>query len=206
MNLLKSYCKHLYCLLPPVENGLCGYHLTDPPEDESHYSVYRITLANGQAFVEATEGRIVDRIKEHSRTENSPIGQGIKPGSVWRGECLDTGLSREQALSLVSKEQARIERQIKRPTGRSRTNNLKLVSIRIKEPLLGLIEKATGNSTDSRNQVIGKVLEQYFTGQLVRADDAPLDYSNSIDFDAPMIRRPLPHLEGDFNGTNRPAR
>ena len=205
MNLLKSYCKNLYCLLPPVENGFCGYHLTNPPEDESHYSVYRIILANGQAFVEATEGRIVDRIKEHSRTKNSAIGQGLKPGSVWRGECLDTGLSRQQALSLVSKEQARIERQIKRPVGRPRTSNLKLLSIKIPEPLLALIEKATGNSLDSRNQVIEKVLEQYFTGQLVRADDTPLDYSNSIDFDAPMVRRALPRLEGDFDGINRPA-
>ena len=43
------------------ESGLCGYHLTDPPEDESHYSVYRITLEDGRAFVEATEGRIADR-------------------------------------------------------------------------------------------------------------------------------------------------
>ncbi len=190
MDILRSYCKHLYCLLPPVENGFCGYHLTDPPEDESHYSVYRITLANGQTFVEATEGRIADRIKEHSRTKNSLIGQGLKPGSVWRGECLDTGLSREQALSLVKKEQARSD-PIK-PVVRSKTNNLKLVSIRIKEPLLALIEKATGNSTDSRNQVIGKVLDQYFRGELIRADDTPLDYLDSIDFDAPMIRRPLP--------------
>ena len=192
MDILKSYCKHLYCLLPPVEKGLCGYHLTDPPEDESHYSVYRITLANGQTFVEATEGRIADRIKEHSCDKNSPIGQGIKPGSVWRGECLDTGLSRQQALSLVSKEQACLDAQIKRPVGRPRTSNLKLLSIKIPEPLLALIEKATGNSLDSRNQVIRKVLEQYFTGQLVRADDTPLDYSNSIDFDAPMVRRALP--------------
>ena len=192
MDILKNYCKHLYCLLPTVENGLCGYHLSEPPEDESHYSVYRITLANGQAFVEATEGRIVDRIKEHSRTKNSPIGKGLKPGSVWRGECLDTGLSRQQALSLVQKEQARIERQTKRPVGRPRTSNLKLLSIKIPEPLLALIEKATGNSLDSRNQVIHKVLEQYFTGQLIRVDDTPLDYSNSIDWDAPMVRRPLP--------------
>ena len=192
MDILKNYCKHLYCLLPPVEKGLCGYHLTDPPEDESHYSVYRITLANGQAFVEATEGRIADRIKEHARTKNSPIGQAIKPGSVWRGECLDTGLSRQQALSLVQKEQARIERQTKRPVGRPRTSNLKLLSIKIPELLLALIEKATGNSLDSRNQVIHKVLEQYFTGQLIRVDDTPLDYSNSIDFDAPIIRRALP--------------
>ncbi|MCY3680358.1 MAG: hypothetical protein OXH16_03115 [Gemmatimonadetes bacterium] len=192
MDILKSYCKHLYCLLPPVERGLCGYHLTDPPEDESHYSVYRITLGDGRAFVEATEDRIADRIKEHFHTKNSPIGQGIKPGSVWRGECLDTGLSRQQALSLVSKEKARLDVQIKRPVGRPRTSNLKLLSIKIPEPLLALIQKATGNSLDSRNQVISKVLEQYFTGQLVRADDTPLDYANSIDFDAPMVRRELP--------------
>ena len=192
MNLLKSYCKHLYCLLPPLENGLCGYHLTDPPEDESHYSVYRITLEDGRTFVEATEGRVVDRIKEHSRDKNSPIGQGLKPGSVWRGECLDTGLPRQKALSLVKKEKARLDVQIKRPVGRPRTSNLKLLSIKIPEPLLALIEKATGNSLDSRNQVISKVLEQYFTGQLVRADDTPLDYSNSINFDAPMVRRALP--------------
>ncbi len=192
MDILKNYCKHLYCLLPPVEKGLCGYHLTDPPEDESHYSVYRITLANGQTFVEATEGRIVDRIKEHSRTKNSPIGQGLKPGSVWRAECLDTGLSRGQAVSLEWKEKARIERQTKRLVGQPRTNNLKLVSVRIPRPLLAKIEKAKSNSHDSRNQVIGKVLDQYFNGELIRADDAPLDYSNSIDFDAPMVRRPLP--------------
>lgn len=194
MELLKSYlhCTHLNCQLPPVEKGICGYHLTNPPEDESHYSVYRITLGDGRAFVEATEARITDRLKEHSRDPNSPIGQAIKPGSVWRGECLGTGLSRQQALSLERKEQVRLDSQIKRPVGRPRTSNLKLLSIKIPQPLLALIEKATGNSLDSRNQVICKVLEQYFTGQLVRADDTPLDYSNSIDFDAPMVRRELP--------------
>ena len=192
MDILKSYCKHLYCLLPPVERGLCGYHLTDPPEDESHYSVYRITFGDGRAFVEATEDRIADRIKEHFHTKNSPIGQAIKPGSVWRAECLDTGLSRQQALSLVSKEQARIKRQTKRPVGQPRTNNLKLVSVRIPLPLLAKIEKAKSNSPDSRNQVICKVLEQYFTGELMRVDDTALDYLDAIDFDAPMIRRALP--------------
>ena len=194
MNLLKSYlhCTHLNCQLPPVEKGICGYHLTNPSEDESHYSVYRIRLSDGRAFVEATEVRIADRIKEHFCTKNSPIGQGIKPGSVWRAECLDTGLSRRQALSLVSKEQARIERQTKRPVGQPRTDNLKLVSVRIPLPLLAKIEKAKSNSHDSRNQVICKVLSQYFTGQLMRVDDTALDYLDAIDFDAPMIRRALP--------------
>ena len=141
-----NYCKHQSCLLPPVEKGICGYHLTDPPEDESHYSVYRITLEDGRAFVEATEVRIADRIKEHLRTPNSPIGQGIKPGSVWRAECLDTGLSRGQAISLEWKEKARIERQTNRPVGQPRTDNLKLVSVRIPRPLLEKIEKAKSNS------------------------------------------------------------
>ena len=194
MDILKSYihCTHLNCVLPPVEKGICGYHLTDPPEDESHYSVYRITLEDGRAFVEATEVRIADRIKEHLHTPNSPIGQGIKPGVVWRAECLDTGLSRGQAVSLEWKEKARIERQTKRPVGQPRTNNLKLVSVSIPLPLLAKIEKAKSNSHDSRNQVICKVLSQYFTGELMRVDDTALDYLDAIDFDAPIVRRPLP--------------
>ena len=28
-----------------------------------------------------------------------------------------------------------------------------------------------------------------------RANDTPLDYSNSIDFDAPMVRREFPHIQ-----------
>ena len=193
MDILKNYCKHLYCLLPPVEKGLCGYHLTDPPEEESHYSVYRITFPDGRAFIEATDTAVATRIKEHARTPNSLVGQAIKPGSVWRGDCLGTGLSRRQALSLALKEKTRIDRQIKKlPVSRQSISNLKLVSIRIPETLLEQIDKASINSPDSRNRVIHKVLEQYFNAELTRADDTPLDYSNSIDWDAPMVRRPLP--------------
>ena len=185
MDILKNYCKNMYCLLPPVEKGLCGYHLSDPPEDESHYSVYRITFPDGRAFIEATETRIADRIKEHARTPNSLVGQAIKPGSVWRGECLDTGLSRRQALSLALKEKTRIDRQIKKlPVGRPSISNLKLLSIRIPERLLAQIEQANRNSPDSRNQVISKVLGKYFNGKLKSADDAPLEYAHSINFTA----------------------
>ena len=193
MDILKNYCKHLYCLLPTVEKGLCGYHLSDPPEDESHYSVYRISFPDGRAFIEATDTTVATRIKEHARTPNSPIGQAIKPGSVWRGDLLATGLSRQQALSMALKEKTRIDRQIKKlPVFRQSISNLKLVSIRIPETLLEQIDKASINSPDSRNRVIHKVLEQYFNAELTRADDTPLDYSNSIDWDAPMVRRPLP--------------
>ena len=98
-------------------------------------------------------------------------------------------------MSLEWKEKARIERQTKRPVGQPRTNNLKLVSVRIPRPLLAKIEKAKCNSHDSRNQVIGKVLEQYFNGELIRAGNAPQDYSNSIDFDAQWsgVHCPCPH-------------
>ena len=99
-----DYCEHLYCFLPIVEKGLCGYHLTEPTEKESHYSVYRITFPDGRAFIEATDTRIVARIKEHACTPNSPIGQAIiKPGSFWRGDLLATGLSLRQALSVAKK-------------------------------------------------------------------------------------------------------
>ena len=160
MGIRKNYCEHLYCFLPIVEKGLCGYHLSDPPEKESHYSVYRITFPDGRAFIEATDTRIAARIKEHTCTPNSLVGRAIiKPGSVWRGDLLATGLSIRQALSLAKKEKTRIDRQLKkRAVGRPRTSNLKLLSIKIPEPLLALIEKATGNSPDSRNQVISKCL------------------------------------------------
>ena len=185
MDILKNYCKHLYCLLPTVEKGLCGYHLSDPPEDESHYSVYRITFPDGRAFIEATDTTVATRIKEHARTKNSPIGQAIKPGSVWRGDCLGTGLSRRQALSLALKEKTRIDRQIKKlPVSRQSISNLKLVSIRIPETLLEQIDKASINSPDSRNRVIHKVLEQFFNGELKRVNDAPLEYANTINFTA----------------------
>ena len=81
----------------------------------------------------------------------------------------------------MQKEQARIDRQIKkRPVSRQSISNLKLVSIRIPETLLEQIDKASINSPDSRNRVIHKVLQQYFNAELTRTDDTALDYSNSI--------------------------
>ena len=42
------------------------------------------------------------------------------------------------------------------------------------------LDRAAGNSWDTRNTVIRSILEQYFTGQLIRADNAPLEFSESI--------------------------
>ena len=68
----------------------------------------------------------------------------------------------------------------------------KVIAVKISRKLIARLDQAAGNSWDTRNRVVQEVLEQYFTGQLIRADDAPLDFSESIDFSAPMIRRELP--------------
>lgn len=43
--------------------------------------------------------------------------------------------------------------------------------------------------------IIRHVLGQYFNGELRRKDLTLLDYSNSIDFDAPLVRREVPHIQ-----------
>ena len=82
----------------------------------------------------------------------------------------------------------------KRPVGRPKTSDLVTFSIKIPRVLRDRIELAAGNSWDSRNMVIRRVLEQYFSGELMRHDKTPLDYANSIDFKAPATRREVPHL------------
>ena len=72
----------------------------------------------------------------------------------------------------------------KRPVGRPKTSDLVTFSIKIPRKLQAQLDKAAGNSYDSRNMVIRRVLEQYFNGELCRADLTPLDYSHSINFDA----------------------
>ena len=42
--------------------------------------------------------------------------------------------------------------------------------------------------------IIRRVLEQYFNGELSRADLTPLDYGHSINFDAPAVRREVPNV------------
>ena len=82
----------------------------------------------------------------------------------------------------------------KRPVGRPRTTDLVTFSIKIPRKLQAQLEKAAGDSWDTRNMVIRRILEQYFSGELCRHDFTPLDYSNSINFDAPDCRREVPHV------------
>ena len=82
----------------------------------------------------------------------------------------------------------------KRPVGRPKTSALVTFSIKIPRKLQAQLDKAAGNSYDSRNMVIRRILEQYFNGELCRADLTPLDYSHSIDFSAPATRREVPHV------------
>ena len=56
------------------------------------------------------------------------------------------------------------------------------------------LDKAAGNSLDSRNMIIRRILEQYFNGELSRADLTPLDYGHSINFDVPAVRREVPNV------------
>ena len=82
----------------------------------------------------------------------------------------------------------------KRPVGRPRTTDLKGFTVKLPARLVAQLEKVASDSWDSRNMVIRRVLEQYFSGELCRHDFTPLDYSNSVNFDAPETRREVPHV------------
>ena len=86
----------------------------------------------------------------------------------------------------------------KRPVGRPRTSDLVTFSIKIPRKLQAQLDKAAGNSWDTRNMVIRRILTQYMSGELMRHDKTPLDYANSIDFSAPETRREVPHVQGEM--------
>ena len=82
----------------------------------------------------------------------------------------------------------------RRPVGRPKTSDLVTFSVKIPRKLQATLDKAAADSLDSRNMVIRRVLEQYFNGELSRADLTPLDYGHSINFDAPATRREVPNV------------
>ena len=57
---------------------------------------------------------------------------------------------------------------------------LVIVAAKIPRGIVVRLDRAAGNSWDTRNTVIRSILEQYLTGQLVRKDNAPLEFSESI--------------------------
>ena len=79
-----------------------------------------------------------------------------------------------------------------RKPGRPKTTDLQGFSIKLPRDLVDTLDKAAGNSLDSRNMIIRRILQQYFGGELARHDFTPLDYSNSIDFTRPATRREVP--------------
>ena len=85
----------------------------------------------------------------------------------------------------------------KRKVGRPAKAKKDLVTFSIKIPwqLKDTLDKAAGDSWDSRNMVIRRVLGQYFNGELCRADLTPLDYSHSINFSAEGQRHEVPHVK-----------
>lgn len=64
--------------------------------------------------------------------------------------------------------------------GRAPKRELVIVAAKLPRGIVVRLDRAAGNSWDTRNTVIRSILEQYFTGQLVRADNAPLEFSESI--------------------------
>ena len=64
--------------------------------------------------------------------------------------------------------------------GKSPQRELKVIAAKLPRGIVVRLDRAASNSWNTRNAVISRVLEQYFTGQLVRADNAPLEFSESI--------------------------
>ena len=64
--------------------------------------------------------------------------------------------------------------------GKPHRRELAVIAAKIPRGIVVRLDRAAGNSWDTRNTVIRSILEQYFTGQLVRADNAPLEFSESI--------------------------
>ena len=64
--------------------------------------------------------------------------------------------------------------------GKSPQRELTVIATKIPRGIVVRLDRAAGNSWDTRNTVIRSILEQYFTGQLIRADKAPLEFSESI--------------------------
>ncbi len=57
---------------------------------------------------------------------------------------------------------------------------LVIVAAKIPRGIVCRLDRAAGNSWDTRNTVIRSILEQYLSGQLVRKDNAELEFSESI--------------------------
>lgn len=64
--------------------------------------------------------------------------------------------------------------------GKPPKRELMIVAAKIPRGIVVRLDRAAGNSWNTRNAVISRILEQYLSGQLVREDNAPLEFSESI--------------------------
>ena len=95
----------------------------------------------------------------------------------------------------------------KRPVGRPRTTDLKGFTVKLPARLVAQLEKAASDSWDSRNMVIRRVLEQYFSGELCRHDFYPFGLLEQCQLrctgDPPRSSARPAKMKGSKNGNSR---
>ena len=64
--------------------------------------------------------------------------------------------------------------------GRPPKRELVIVAAKISRGIVARLDRAAGNSWATRNVVISRILEQYLRGELIRTDNTPLEFSESI--------------------------
>ena len=64
--------------------------------------------------------------------------------------------------------------------GRPPKRELVIVAAKIPRGVVVRLDRAADNSWATRNVVINRILEQYLRGELIRTDETPLEFSESI--------------------------
>ncbi|MYC13765.1 MAG: hypothetical protein F4Y39_08570 [Gemmatimonadetes bacterium] len=57
---------------------------------------------------------------------------------------------------------------------------LVIIAAKIPRGIVVRLDRAASNSWGTRNIVISRILEQYLSGELIRADNTELEFSDSI--------------------------
>ena len=64
--------------------------------------------------------------------------------------------------------------------GKPPKRELVIVAAKIPRGIVSRLDRAADNSWNTRNAVISRILEQYLSGELIRSDNTPLEFSESI--------------------------
>ena len=64
--------------------------------------------------------------------------------------------------------------------GRPPKRELVIVAAKLPRGIVCRLDRAADNSWATRNVVISRILEQYLRGELIRTDNTPLEFSESI--------------------------